>query len=165
MTKMLECNFHQNCRNMSKNSENYELRKFIRKNLLDNLEAEKEVLENINKIALMQFLGLKDKNGRIIYFGDILVDNLNNLLTPVIEIENEEHILFFKPIKHLHHPLLNIGCKSTYSQTLEVIGNIYRKSELFAGMQESEKILQLLITADNKNCSSENKKIELKGRT
>ena len=73
---------------------------------------------------LIPFLGLKDKNGRVIHFGDILKDNRNNLLTPVCEIENGEHILFFKPVQHLDKKL-SIGCKSTYSNTLEVVGNIY----------------------------------------
>lgn len=128
--------------------------KFLHKSLLDTLEAEKEVLDNLNKIEIMQFLGLKDKNGRLIYFGDILIDSMNNLLTPAIEIENAEHILFFKPIKHLNQHLLNMGCKSTYSQTLEVIGNIYVNSELFAGMQETDKLLQMILSARNNKAPS-----------
>ena len=73
---------------------------------------------------LIQFLGLRDKNGKIIHFGDILTDGCNNLLTPVCEIENAEHKLFFKPVQHLDKKT-NMGCKSTYSATLEIIGNIY----------------------------------------
>ena len=70
---------------------------------LEKFQAEKEVLENINKIELMECLGLKDKNGKTIYFGDILLDETNNtLLTPVIEITNEEHTLFFKPLRFLN---------------------------------------------------------------
>lgn len=73
---------------------------------------------------LIRFLGLKDKNGKIIHFGDILTDSCNNLLTPVCEVENGEHVLFFKPVQHLNKKT-NMGCKSTYSNTLEVVGNIY----------------------------------------
>lgn len=126
-----------------------DINKFLHQTLLNRLDAEREVLDNLSKIEIMQFLGLKDKMGRLIYFGDILIDNMNNLLTPAIEIENAEHVLFFKPIKHLKHHLLNIGCKSTYSQTLEVIGNIYINSELFAGMQETDKLLQLIASVGN----------------
>ena len=97
-------------------------------------EAERELLDNINKIELMQFLGLKDKFGKVIHFGDILVDKYYNFLTPVCEVSNDEHILFFKPIQHLGKPF-NIGCKSTYSDTLAVVGNIYENSELFCGMK------------------------------
>ena len=77
---------------------------------------------------LICFLGLKDKNGNIIHFGDILVDNRNNLLTPVCEIENGEHVFFFKPLQHLDKKI-SIGCKSTYSNTLEIIGNIYKNTK------------------------------------
>ena len=77
-----------------------------------------------SKYKLLEFLGLKDKNGQLIHFGDILIDECQNLLTPVVEIENDEHIFYFKPIKHLKTKL-NMGCKSTYSNTLEIIGNIF----------------------------------------
>lgn len=79
--------------------------------------------QNNYKNSIIQFLNLKDKNGNQIYFGDILKDEFGNLLTPVIEIENDEHIFYFKPLNHLNTKL-NIGCKSTYSYTLEIIGNI-----------------------------------------
>lgn len=107
--------------------------------LLNKDEAEKQVLDNMGKIELVKFLGLKDKNGQLIHFGDILKDSQNNLLTPVCEIEHGEHVLFFKPIKHLDKNF-NIGCKSTYSNTLEVIGNIYINSELFTGLQEKGRL-------------------------
>lgn len=84
---------------------------------------QKKTEENI------QFMGLKDKNGTLIYLGDILRDDNNNLLTPVCEVLNGEHILFFKPIKHLHKNFA-IGCKSTYSNTLEVVGNMREHPEL-----------------------------------
>ncbi len=127
---------------------------------LSPIDAESEVLFNINNIELMQFLGLKDKNGRLIYFGDILIDEYNNLLTPVVEVSNAEHILFFKPIQHLDKDFC-IGCKSTYSETLEVIGNIYKNSELFAGMQEKNKLIKLLLTAKNNNRTKTTIHIEL----
>ena len=73
--------------------------------------------------TIISFLNLKDKNGRKIHFGDILKDEFGNLLTPVIEIENAEHIFYFKPLQHINTKL-NIGCKSTYSHTLEIIANV-----------------------------------------
>ena len=92
---------------------------------LEQCETEKQVLCNIKNFDRMQFMGLRDKNDTLIYFGDILIDENNNLLTPVCEVSNGEHILFFKPLKHLDKKI-SIGCKSTYSNTLEVIGNIYK---------------------------------------
>ena len=68
---------------------------------------------------LMQSTGLKDKNGKLIYEGDIV--NIHNLFTDKI--------------------ILNKGCfcisKGSYNQatywkhdTIEVIGNIYENPEL-----------------------------------
>ncbi len=94
---------------------------------LNKSEAQKRVLYNIYKFKSMQFMGLKDKNGNPIYFGDILIDENKILLTPVCEVLNGEHVLFFKPLKHLD-TTLGIGCKSTYSNTLEIIGSIYKNS-------------------------------------
>ena len=51
---------------------------------LEQCEAEKQVLCNINKFDRMQFMGLRDKNDTLIYFGDILIDENNNLLTPCV---------------------------------------------------------------------------------
>ena len=93
------------------------------------------IFKQKKKFESIQFMGLKDKNGTLIYLGDILRDDNNNLLTPVCEVLNGEHILFFKPIKHLHKKFA-IGCKSTYSNTLEVIGN----------MQECPELIKLLFT-------------------
>ena len=93
------------------------------------------IFKQKKKFESIQFMGLKDKNGTLIYLGDILRDDNNNLLTPVCEVLNGEHILFFKPIKHLHKKIA-IGCKSTYSGTLEVVGN----------MRECPDLIKLLFT-------------------
>ena len=95
---------------------------------------------------LIQFLGLKDKNGKIIHFGDILTDCRNNLLTPVCEIENGEHILFFKPVQYLDKKI-SIGCKSTYSNTLEIVGNIYNE---FSGTSD----IKFEVILNNKKLSN-----------
>lgn|SRR5574344_588667 len=96
--------------------------------VFEEYKKEKEISTN-NQTELIECLGLKDKNGQIIHFGDILKDRFENLLTPVIEISNAEHILFFKPIQHLNKNF-SIGCKSTYSHTLEIVGNIYESSRI-----------------------------------
>ena len=125
-----------------------DLKKLISVITLNHNDAEREVLNNLNKFEHMEFLGLRDKNGQIIYFGDILTDEFNNLLTPVCEISHGEHILFFKPIKFLNKKI-GIGCKSTYSNTLEVIGNIYKNSQLFSGLKAKNILTKLIRTSKN----------------
>lgn len=89
--------------------------------------ADKVFYQNphLSLLKSIPFVGLKDKNGAPIHFGDILKDEFDNLLTPVCEISNDEHVLFFKPLKHLDKSFC-IGCKSTYSHTLEIVskGNL-----------------------------------------
>ena len=99
-------------------------------NFYNNIAYSNEITNQINKMSIIHFLGLKDKNGTNIKFGDILIDEMKNLLTPVIEIENAEHIFYFKPIIYLNKPQLKMGCKSTYSETLEIIGNVYTNPEI-----------------------------------
>ena len=137
-----------------------DLKKFMAFAVLERAEAERQVLLNINKIELMQFLGLKDKKGRIIYFGDILIDEFDNLLTPVCEISNSEHILFFKPIQYLNKDI-NIGCKSTYSNTLEVVGNIYKNSELFTGFKDTNNLINWIMSAKRSDFTKTIIRVEL----
>ena len=99
-------------------------------------------LEQPKSMCFIQFLGLKDKNGRTIHFGDILIDSQNNLLTPVCEVENGEHKLFFKPVKYLDKNI-NIGCKSTYSNTLEILGNVNTEIELLKIIHNENKSMQI----------------------
>lgn len=106
-----------------KNKNEFGLTMFF-KNFMQNLFFIRR--KRINNIL---FMGLRDKNDKLIYFGDILKDDNNNLLTPVCEVLEDEHILFFKPIKHLNKKIA-IGCKSTYSNTLEIVGNVYSNVEL-----------------------------------
>lgn len=160
MNKMLTYRMYKNKRAKTTLKFDFDIKKLLNLFSLKPMEAEKAVLYNLNKIELMQFVGLKDKNGKLIYFGDILIDEFNNLLTPVVEISNEEHILFFKPVQYLDKDIA-IGCKSTYSETLEVIGNIYNNSELFAGLQEKDKIINLIISAKNNPIAETTIHIEL----
>ena len=117
---------------------NFEIYQFW-KNLFINLISNFVNNTNKSQAKLIEFLGLKDKNGKTIHFGDILADSRNNLLTPVCEIENGEHILFFKPVQHLDKKM-SIGCKSTYSNTLEIVGNIYTNCR----KKQKHKIMILL---------------------
>lgn len=74
---------------------------------------------------LLQFTGLKDKNGVYIYEGDITFHNAHNT-TCFIEFHNE-YICFVGKCKK---DGLFYYYQSLDSKNLEVIGNIYQNPEL-----------------------------------
>ena len=83
--------------------------------------------------VLMQCTGLKDKNGKLIYEGDIVKNNQNSLYS--VEFEEFEHQTKFclKRIKNSnYYPHIStwqgIGYKD--QKNFEVIGNIYENPEL-----------------------------------
>ena len=90
------------------------------------IEGKKYINPNDNnRYILIQCTGLKDKNGKLIYEGDLVKDITLNRIFEVgykkcaFYLENEEHIGYF-------HELA-----TAYSEKrLEVIGNIYENKEL-----------------------------------
>jgi YopX protein len=83
---------------------------------------EQAILERHNDIDLMQYTGLKDKNGKEIYEGDILINHFyfdNNSEKPQAVSWGEAEWLMGK-----------LALNSNNTEYLEVIGNIYSNPEL-----------------------------------
>lgn len=96
-----------------------------------NLEWNKKNETHFHKGAtLMQFTGLKDKNGKEIYEGDIVITD--NLLKYYVFFMNGFYCLKSVKTNLVIHKIWEMD-------NLEVIGNIYENPELLNSAQEKEK--------------------------
>jgi uncharacterized phage protein (TIGR01671 family) len=79
-----------------------------------------------DKVYLMQYTGLKDKNGKEIYEGDV-VDNGNG---PVEVFYNENYQAFWVRFQSEKTEEQFYSSLSDYDDEFEIIGNIYENLEL-----------------------------------
>lgn len=77
--------------------------------------------DKYNDIILMQYTGLKDKNGKEIYEGDIINKDNNSPYSYEVFFDNG---CFF--VKTINYGLKRLG----FFVDIEVIGNIYENTEL-----------------------------------
>lgn len=78
-------------------------------------------------IEIMQYTGLKDKNGKEIYEGDIL--RFSDVDTAVVEWNEKYTYFMVKPIQDYYLDSDVLGHAIEYSK-VEMIGNIYENSNL-----------------------------------
>ena len=88
----------------------------------------KEYRPNPDRFKLMQYTGLKDKNGKEIYEGDVIEAKHWAPMRYVVEFVEGGYCLTNPKIKHspidINLMYSSLGC------ACEVIGNIYEHSEL-----------------------------------
>lgn len=84
----------------------------------------------VDHLVIMQSTGLKDKNGKEVFEGDILAFETDDEVINVNVFWDEEHALFMFESKKYNEqePLAELVENNTYP--FEIIGNIYENPEL-----------------------------------
>ena len=92
----------------------------------------------VDHLVIMQSTGLKDKNGKEIFEGDILAFETDNEVINVNVFWDEEHALFMFESKKYNEqePLAELVENNTYP--FEIIGNIYENKGLLEEMEVEE---------------------------
>lgn len=80
---------------------------------------------------LMQFIGLKDKNGKEIYEGDIVIQGNIEPLNKAVKYSHQKSGFYLTNKKWVADFNVTYGDGENYiDSTIEIIGNIYENSEL-----------------------------------
>ena len=87
-------------------------------------------LREADKIELMQSTGLKDKNGKEIFEGDILAVEADDGVIILKVSWDDEHALFVIKTKKFNEEAALAELVDDNSYPFEVIGNIYENHEL-----------------------------------
>ncbi len=93
-------------------------------------------INQIDNYVLMQYTGIKDKNGKEIYDGDVLYKPAQRIFKgyklhrPVKDVEFKKHIVEWKRVNKFGLYGWSFGESSLKKDMWEVIGNIYEDPQL-----------------------------------
>ena len=84
---------------------------------------------NSKKYIVLQYIGLKDKNCKEIYEGDIIKD-MDNLYYKVIYIK-ESACFVFRPIRKDTKIKFSFSFRKSNNREMEVVGNIFENKSFY----------------------------------
>jgi uncharacterized phage protein (TIGR01671 family) len=85
-----------------------------------------------DNLVLMQCTGLRDKDGNLVYEGDILKPSGDVLFIINFETENAGFVIRYINNKKIENIEYDFCCENFNKiQDIEIIGNIYENSELY----------------------------------
>ena len=90
-------------------------------------------VSNSKALVVMQYTGLKDKNGKEIYEGDLVTNQSRNNKQPhPVIFKQGKFIAFYQNLAYDFAPEIDI-------EQIEIIGNIYENPELVGNHLGTEK--------------------------
>ena len=89
---------------------------------------------NSKKYVVLQYIGLKDKNCKEIYEGDIIKD-MDNLYYKVIYIK-ESACFVFSPIRKDTKIKFSFSFRKSNNREMEVVGNIFENRDFYKDLRK-----------------------------